>query len=449
MVRSFYSAILLFTELWKSERHNEMGITSNKLTPDRAPIGAPLLAFYFFLIICSYYQIKPLSRSLFMGSFGSGNFPYIWIAGTVVLSVLMPIYQMQLKRFSRATIVFASTWIMFALLIVFRFFLTEPSQVSVAGFYILTDIYGVLLVENFWSLTNSSFTLAAGKLWYGVISSGGMLGGLIGSILAATLLEKAILQSVDLVFVCLIFLVLSVFLVRFMFSRGLVSSKPLETSVEAEDPKSKPSFKFVQCLAGLLLVAQLVEPVVEYLLLQSIERSVSSLEDRTQFLSLVFTGINTLGLVTNLLFLPIFNRYVGWISSLLIQPLSIIVVTISFLWSQSLNAVALLKIVDRGLSYSSGRVSREFLYLHLPSADIFRIKAWVDMYGYRFFKIFGSGLVLGVTMWVAAAHAILAFCLVLIALTLVWLYLIFRVTGYLGTGSKIAINPIRKAPISS
>lgn len=428
-----------------------MGITSNKLTPDRAPIGAPLLAIYFFLIICSYYQIKPLSRSLFLGSFGSGNFPYIWIAGTVVLSVLMPIYQMQLKRFSRATIVFASTWIMFALLIVFRFFLTEPSQVSVAGFYILTDIYGVLLVENFWSLTNSSFTLAAGKLWYGVISSGGMLGGLVGSILAATLLERAILQSVDLVFVCLLFLALSVFLVRFMFSRGLVSSKPLETSVEAEaeEPKSKPSLKFVQCLAGLLLVAQLVEPVVEYLLLQSVERSVSSLEDRTKFLSLVFTGINTLGLVMNLLFLPIFNRYVGWISSLLIQPLSIIVVTISFLWSQSLNAVALLKIVDRGLSYSSGRVSREFLYLHLPSADIFRIKAWVDMYGYRFFKIFGSGLVLGVTMWVAAAHAILAFCLVLIALTLVWLYLIFRVMGYLNIRPESAADPDRKPFISS
>ena len=60
---------------------------------------------------------------------------------------------------------------------------------------------------------------------------------------------------------------------------------------------------------------------------------------------------------------------------------------------------ALLKIADRGLSYSINRASKELLYVPIDPLLMFRAKAWIDMFGYRLFKVLGSVLILLLTQW--------------------------------------------------
>ena len=46
---------------------------------------ASLLFANFFFIMLAYYQIKPASRSLFIGQLGADRLPYVWIGTALFL----------------------------------------------------------------------------------------------------------------------------------------------------------------------------------------------------------------------------------------------------------------------------------------------------------------------------------------------------------------------------
>jgi AAA family ATP:ADP antiporter len=139
-----------------------------------------LLAANFFLIILAYYQVKPASRSLFLEYAHAAELPYLWTGSAAVLFALMPLYQRILRRYSRLNIVIGTCVVTVVLLILFRVLMLRPGLATAVSFYILVDIFSVVLVEQLWSLTNSVFGSAESRRWYGLIASGGLLGGLAG-----------------------------------------------------------------------------------------------------------------------------------------------------------------------------------------------------------------------------------------------------------------------------
>ncbi len=58
-----------------------------------------------------------------------------------------------------------------------------------------------------------------------------------------------------------------------------------------------------------------------------------------------------------------------------------------------------MKISDRGLSYSINRASKEQLYIPVDPVHTYQAKAWIDMLGYRLFKVLGSALILVLAYW--------------------------------------------------
>jgi AAA family ATP:ADP antiporter len=60
---------------------------------------------------------------------------------------------------------------------------------------------------------------------------------------------------------------------------------------------------------------------------------------------------------------------------------------------------AMMKITDRGLSYSINRASKELLYVPIDPVQTYQAKAWIDMFGYRLFKVAGSVVILALTQW--------------------------------------------------
>ena len=68
---------------------------------------------------------------------------------------------------------------------------------------------------------------------------------------------------------------------------------------------------------------------------------------------------------------------------------------------------------------SINRVSRELLYVPVDPVLIYQAKAWIDMVGYRVFKIFGSLLILLITQWLPISMTVgqlswftLCFCMI-------------------------------------
>ncbi len=161
-------------------------------------IRAAFLFLNFFLIIMALYQLKPASRSLFLESLGSERLPYIWIATALTMGIFITYYHRLVERHSRIHVVLGTCLTISILLVIFRLLLNYPGPIVPACFYVFVDVLGVVLVEQFWSLTNSIYTTHEGKSWYGLVGTGGLVGGVAGGWVSAMLIKHTSLQTPDL-----------------------------------------------------------------------------------------------------------------------------------------------------------------------------------------------------------------------------------------------------------
>lgn len=392
----------------------------------RPGLRTTVLFANFFLIIMALYHLKPASRSLVLESLGTGSLPYIWIASAVTLFVLISFYHHILSHFSRLQVVLGSCVAFILVLVLLRVLLLFSDQVVPVVFYVFVDILGVVLVEQFWSLTNSIYSTAEGKRWYGLVGTGGLVGGMAGAGAAALVIKYTPLQTPDLLLMAALILGVIYWLTRLMARFRMYAEK----APHHPDDDLKGGFRaishnrYLLLIAAVLLLAQLVSPLVEYQYLKLIELQYPEREARTAILSLLFSVLNAVSIGINILVTPLVLRYLGVLAGLLVQPLALATSTYGFALNPALWPAATMKISDRGLSYSINRASKELLYIPVDPVVMYRAKAWIDMFGYRLFKIFGAMLILLLTQWTAVATGYADLSWAIITGCVVWMLLI-------------------------
>lgn len=362
------------------------------------------LAFtaYFFLIILAYYQIKPLSRSVVLSELGRDAFPPIWILTALILASLLPIYRRVLSAWTSHQVVRRTTCTVAFGCAGFWLVLQRPSPFWAVVFYVFVDIFSVVLVEQFWSVVNSASDFRGGARSYGVVGSGGLLGGTIGGALASWLVESGTVGSVDLLLVSAGVLVA---VTGFLWMFRLPVREPVRGKETAEGHPHNPEWRMyfrnptVVLLAGLILITQLAEPFVEFLFLGSVHESLPTGDAQTAYIASVYSVLGGVALVLNLLVAPLLFRTAGILGGLLLQPLAIVGALILVLYQGGLASFALLKVMDRGVSYSVNRAAKELLYLRFSERTIYLLKAIIDMFGYRAFKIVGAGVIFLLTVF--------------------------------------------------
>jgi ATP:ADP antiporter, AAA family len=395
-------------------------------------IKALFLFFNFFIIITAYYQVKPASRSLFLEFLGSDKLPYIWIGSALTLGLLMPIYHKAVKNYCRYWVVTISGAIIAITLLLFHSLLQEATMWKTIYFYIFVDIFSVVLIEQFWSLANSSYNLQQGKKWYGLIGSGGLVGGIIGGYFASVLIKKFDYQTIDLLWISSILILILLGITLYMSKRGWYQETPPAVSVNPDtNSKDKIYFhtqiRYLFLITAMILLAQMIEPIIEYQFMKIVEVAYPAREMRTAYLSSFLSILGIAALCINLLLTPLVHRFFGVIAGLSFQPFAIMISSFFYISSSSLLSAALLKISDRALSYSINRASKELLYVPIASDLIYQAKAWVDMFGYRLFKVLGSILIILLTKRFLVTTEELTWCVWFIIA--MWLLCIILIQG--------------------
>ncbi|MDA0823204.1 MAG: Npt1/Npt2 family nucleotide transporter [Proteobacteria bacterium] len=355
----------------------------------------------FFLIILAYYQVKSASRSLLIEFGGSQWFPYAWVYSAVVLTLLIGVYHAIVERFSRVRVVLGSLLLVAALLVLFRTILEHNNTLVAVAFYIFVDIFSVVLVEQFWSLTVSITDPADGKRSFWFVGTGGLVGGVAGGYLASVLVESTALQTADLLHVCAAILISTFVLNLFMWRAGMYEEIPAQSGSQQikADWRALLKNNYLLLIAAVVCLSQLAQPVVEYQFISAVEQAYSDLDQRTAFIGKFFSVMGLVSIAINLIATPLIHRYLGFFAGLVVQPLVLSVCSFGFYFSSSLTTAAIMKIGDRGLSYSINRASKEQLYIPVDPIQTYQAKAWIDMLGYRLFKVIGSGLILLTTQW--------------------------------------------------
>lgn len=358
---------------------------------------ALVLFLNFFLIILAYYQVKAASRSLVLEHFDPRAFPWLWIVTAVVLLALIGAYHRMVERFARLNVVLASCLVFIVLLVAFRIWFELHGPSAAIGFYILVDIFSVVLVEQFWSLTNSINNGAEGRRSYWFVATGGPVGGIVAGFVVGALIRYTPVTTPDLLLTCAAFLGLIIVLNLWMARLGMyreVAPADAGVLVASHGWRALLESRYLVLIAAALLCAQLAQPVVEYQFLSVVDAAYPERESRTAFIGDFFGYLNAASIAVNVLLTPLIHRYLGMLGGLCTQPVTLLLFSLGFMAQPVLWMAGAMKIADRGLSYSINRASKELLYIPIDPVRTYQAKAWIDMLGYRLFKVLGSAAIL-------------------------------------------------------
>lgn len=405
---------------------------------DTAPIGAVpgrpralgrALALFanFFFIILAYYQVKAASRSLLIEYGGAESLPYAWVYSALTLIVVSAGYHVIVAKFERVRVVLGSLLVFAALLVLFRTLFTPRDLLTATAFYVFVDIFSVVLVEQFWSLTDSVSSDDEGRRSFWFVGTGGLVGGVLGGLLASWLVKYTPLTTPDLLYACATLLLVVWVLNYAMFRAGLYAEVHEAPQREAGDWRVMFRNRYLVLIALLLCCSQLAQPVVEYQFLDTAGREYVELDARTAFISEFFALLGLVSIAVNVAITPLIHRNFGAIGGLLLQPLTLTACSAAFWVSPSLWTAGAMKIGDRGLSYSINRASKELLYIPVDPVLTYQAKAWIDMVGYRLFKGIGSGLILLALQVLPAAEVAVDLSWLTLVICVVWTVTVTRI----------------------
>ncbi len=377
----------------------------------------------FFLFLTAYYQLKPASRSLFIEAMGARQLPYVWILTAIATVLFISFYNRMVVKYTRINVVMGTCLFISATLALYRFLFHLPSPVVAVGLYVFVDIVGIVMVEQFWSLTNAIYTTPEGKSWYGFVGTGGLVGGVAGGIFSTFLIKHTALETPDLLMTASVTILIICILTWGVGRMGIYCESAGFKPFQGIDRKSFGRLirnRYLLLIGSLLLFAQLVSPLIEYQFLNTIEGAFPEQESRTAYLSLFFSVMSFISIGINLGVTPLIHRSFGAIAGLMVQPVIISCCSMIFMMVPTNFFIAATKISDRGLSYSINRASKELLYVPIDPVMIYQAKAWLDMLGYRLFKVLGSFVILLVTQWLPFSMGIVQLSWLTIGLCTVW-----------------------------
>ncbi len=404
----------------------------SRALPRAEIIRAIALFLNFFLIILGYYHIKPASRSLIVQYLGADQFPWIWITTAVVLGLLMVPYERLVERVSRLRLVQGSCLVFLLALVGFHAWLADPVPAAAVVFYVFVDIFSVVLVEQFWSLANTVYSTDAGRRWYGFIAAGGLVGGVTGGAMSASLLNATSMTTIDLLLVCAGILVLVILLSQVIALTGAYDHGARPGGAVPGGPASTRGWRalaaspYLRMIAAVLLCAQLCESLIEFQFIKTVEAAYTQLDQRTAYLGQFFSVLGLFSIGVNLLITPMVHRFLGTMAGLFAQPLAVMAAGGGFLAQQGLVAASAFKIADRGLSYSINRASKELLYIPVDPVLTYQAKAWIDMFGYRLFKVAGAALIIVLTQWLPVFEGLSVLTALTMTVAAAWLVLLWR-----------------------
>lgn len=352
-----------------------------------------------FLICAEYAIIRPVSNSLFIHTFGSGFFPYAWLA-TVPLSLLaVSLYNAVLPRWGCNKLF----WVSISLVILANCgFALSFSSFPILSFffYIWKEVYILMMFQQLWSVIHSSIALDRAKYLYGIFFGVGGLGSLFGSAFPGFF--AVAYGSEQLLFLTIpLYLLLAVLFTLLTRSSGV---SLISREMEEKQVNSWKSFsygcqlirqsRFLLFALLIVVLMQLSSAILDFQFNDYLARLFPDKDQRTEYsarlLSLGHVATVTLQFIGSYLIV----RTIGFKRSHLTIPLLLGVNGILFAFFPLFPLLSFSFMAIKAFDFSIFGVLKETLYVPLKPDDKFRAKAVIDVFAYRAAKALAAFLIL-------------------------------------------------------
>jgi AAA family ATP:ADP antiporter len=406
---------------------------------------ALLMCSYFFLVITTFWILKPLKKALFIGFYDK--------AGVELMGVQLVAAQAELIAKVMNMLVAAAAVVAFTLLSrrlvrqqlthVFTVFFVagfglyalasrEPGNFVVWSFYLFGDLYSTLMVATFFAFLNDSVSPDVARRLYGPIVLGGVLGGSFGALFVAVWTSRfgppiwmGICAAIGVVIA-----VLAAIAGR-LVQTGRVGRAKEAHEVRERPPQAKGSAAFEGArlvfrspyLLSIALIVGLYE-IVSTMLDFQFTATIAHYRDGQalgQQFATVFAITAVASLVVQLFFTSFTMSRFRLTVALLVTPMAIVLGSSVFLLFPLLWTGSLLNTWDNATAYSMNQSAREALYTPTSRDEKYKAKAFIDMFVQRFAKSIAVGVSLGATLLFTDFSTVRWLSIVAIGLVGVWI----------------------------
>jgi AAA family ATP:ADP antiporter len=152
-------------------------------------LTALLLTFNVFLVMTSYYIIKPIRDALILTEQGPEVYSYLNAGTVMMLALVVPLYGRLADKLPRRRLINTVTWIYAAFLGLF-FVLGGIGVPLGIPFFVYASMFGVMILAQFWSFANDIYRRDEGERLFPIVAFGASLGGVLGVTVVEGLIES-------------------------------------------------------------------------------------------------------------------------------------------------------------------------------------------------------------------------------------------------------------------
>ena len=366
----------------------------------------PALAWsfgYFFLLLASYYLLRPVRDSLAIET-GTGALRWLFAATFVAMLALVPLFGWLCSRFPRKTLL-PVIYAFFAInLLMFSFYMNSWI------FFVWLSVFNLFAVSVFWSFMSDLFDTPQAARLYGTIAAGGSCGAIAGPLVAALLSTRV--QTEGLLVVAAGLLFLMIFCIR-KLSRW-AEAHPRAGDPPAEEPiggsiiagaRAALSSPFLLAICGYLFCYTALSTALYFQQVEILREALPDRAERLRFLASVDLVVNGLTLVVQLLAFSRLAALLGPLGMLVVMPA---VSVAGFLWlgvAPTLGALVVFGVTRRAGEFAISKPAREALFTTVPREERYKAKNFIDTVVYRGGDALSGWIFVGPAAFLAAGLA--------------------------------------------
>ncbi len=356
-----------------------------------APHELPAVSAAFSLFFCvlgGYFAVRPI-RETIGTTLGSDSVADLWVFTSIGAVVIVPLYGWLVGRVRRSVLLpaiyalVATAFVTYGVL--FRSRADDPLLGST--FYVGLSVLNLLLVSVFWSFLLELFTSEQTKRLFGVISTGGTLGALVGPIITDLVVQRVGTSGV-------------LFIGAALFTGAIVSQRVLIAIWKAPGGAGEENDRaiggnpfagvgmvlrspFLLMIAAFVVLLSTTNTLLYFQQLEIVARTFAETADRTQVFARIDYVVQTLTVFSQFFLTGRIAKHFGVTALLVTLPLVIMGGFLVLAANGTFAVLATVLVVRRWGEYAFIRPGREMLFSRLDTEAKYKAKNLVDVPVYR------------------------------------------------------------------
>jgi AAA family ATP:ADP antiporter len=355
-------------------------------------------AGYFFLLLASYYILRPLRETV--GVSGDSRRLALLFSGTLaVMLAIAPLFGWLVNRFARERLIPIVNRAFALQLLLFAWFWSrqdEPPVWLAAAFFIWVSVFNVFVVSVFWSFMTEVHTLEESKRTFGMIAVGGTLGGIFGGWITYTWVAE--LQHANLLLVSVVLLEVATWCMLGIARRRSaqvstqVRGQIRTQSARPEDAEAGGIWNgltllrhsaFLRGAALHVLLATSIGTMLYMQQAQLVREATPDKLERTALFARIDMWTNGASLLVQIFLTSAVIRRLGIRFALLAQPVTALIALGLLALHPVLPVLIPIQVTLRGLQHALTRPAREMLFTEVGREARYKSKNFLDTFAYR------------------------------------------------------------------